>query len=271
MVLENIPVWAVNVLKVIAVVTGFYILGRFVIKPLIRWSLKSKGETLASPVSRISHYITIVVGIAVGLTAGGYGNVLTTFGTVIAAGTLAIGFAMQKTIGATVSGFFLLIDRPFEVGDWIEWNGNKGRVKDIRLRTTTVMTFNNELLTVPNNELTENTIKNPVSGKRLRVQIDIGIGYEDSIDQAKEIIEEIMRDIDPVSDDPGPDVKLVGLGDSTVDLKARYWIMKPRRADFVSTKDEFLQRVKQRFEEEDIDMPYPTQTIAGDSIKLEEG
>lgn len=268
--LENyIPQWSVGPAKLLLFTIGFYIFGKLFVKPLVSWLAGRKSETVANLVSKLAMYLTVIVGIGVGLTAGGYGNVMTALGTILAAGTVAIGFAMKDTISAVVAGFFILIDKPFEIGDWIEWNGKAGTVKDIRIRTTKIWTFDNELLTVPNSELVNNTIKNPVAGERLRVQLDIGIGYEDQIEHAKKVLEEIMGEIDGISKEKNPDVKLVGLGDSTVDLKARYWMEEPKRVEFVNTREDVLEKVKKRFDEEGINIPYPTQTIAGDSLKIE--
>jgi small-conductance mechanosensitive channel len=253
-----------GVVTLVTVSGLFYLLGKLAICPLVRRSVRRKHPTLAEPVARLGFYLTILVGIGIGMRAGGYGNALTVLGAVAAAGTVAIGFAMKDTINAAVSGFFLLTDKPFEKGDWIEWDGYKGTVKEIRIRTTLVETFDNELLTVPNSELANNTVKNPVANDRLRVKIVFGIGYEDGIEQAKTCIQEILEDTDEIATDPAPDVKLTGLGDSAVELTARYWIDDPKRGAFVTARDSILQQVKQRFDEEGIDMPYPTRTIAGE-------
>ena len=266
---KYISEWAVGPAKLLLFTLGFYIFGKIFVKPLVHWAAGKKSKTVAKLISRIALYTTVVVGIGVGLTAGGYGNVMTALGTIIAAGTVAIGFAMQDTISAVVAGFFILIDKPFEIGDWIEWNGRSGTVRDIRLRTTRIWTFDNELLTVPNSELANNTVKNPVAGDNLRVQLGIGIGYDDSIEEAREVVQNVLEELEMIAENPGPDVKLVGLGDSSVDLKARYWMSDPRRADFVRTQDKVLKNVKERFDKKGIDMPYPTRTIAGDSISVE--
>ncbi len=269
-VIEALPAWSMGPVTFLAVTAGFYLIGKHLVGPVTRRAMSRKSDHLSGPFGRTMFYITVIIGIAVGLTASGYGRVLTVFGSVMAAGTLAVGLAMRDTISGAVAGFFLLIDKPFEKGDWIEWDGNEGKVKDIQLRTTKVETFNNELLTVPNDKLANAVIKNPVANDKLRIVLDIGIGYEDDIDEAKEIVMEIMDDIDRIADDPNPDVRLLGLGDSTVDLKARYWIGDPSRGGFVAVKEKMLTEIKDRFDAAEIDMPYPTITIAGESLDLRE-
>jgi small-conductance mechanosensitive channel len=126
-----------------------------------------------------------------------------------------------------------------------------------------VRTFDNEPLTVPNSTLTDGVIKNPVAKDQLRMQFLFGIGYDDDIDEATEIIVEEAEDHPDVLDDPEPSVRLTELGDSSVGLKARIWIDEPSRADFVKTRGEYVQSVKERFDEAGIDIPYPNRTLGG--------
>ncbi|MCJ7479018.1 MAG: mechanosensitive ion channel family protein [Candidatus Nanohaloarchaeota archaeon QJJ-7] len=214
-------------------------------------------------------YLTVLAGIFVGLIVGGYGNSLGVFGAVAAAATFALGFGMQDTIQAFLAGIFIFIDKPFEIGDWIEWDGNEGRVKDIQLRTTKVETFDNELLTVPNDQIANSIVMNNTANDNLRIRTTFGIGYDDDLEKAKEVVLEVLEDVEEVMGEPGPDVVLQDMGDSSVNLQAFYWIEDPAKAQLRSIKDEVLVRVKERFDEEEIDIPYPTRTIAGESLSVE--
>ena len=205
----------------------------------------------------------VAVSIGVAFAFAGYGNILTALATVAAAATLAIGFAMQDVIANFVAGVFIYTDKPFRIGDWIEWDGNSGVVEDISLRVSRVRTFDNELLTVPNSNLTDGVIKNPVAKDKLRVQFEFGIGYDDDIDKATEIIVEEAEKRDDIMDDPGVSVRLSELGGSYVGLKSRFWIADPSRADFVKTRGEYVQSVKERFDAEGVNIPYPTRTLEG--------
>ncbi|PSQ43733.1 mechanosensitive ion channel protein [Halobacteriales archaeon SW_7_68_16] len=216
------------------------------------------------PLLKLTSLSLLFVAISVAFGVAGYGSFLTALATVAAAATLAVGFAMQNVIGNFVSGVFIFTDRPFRIGDWIEWNDNTGVVEDVSLRITRVRTFDNELLTVPNSELTDNVVKNPVAKDKLRVQFLFGIGYDDDIDAATEIILEEARAHDGIMDDPEPTVRLTELGDSSVGLKSRVWIADPSRADFVATRGEYVRSVKERFDEAGIDIPYPNRTISGE-------
>ncbi|MFP4175509.1 MAG: mechanosensitive ion channel family protein, partial [Halobacteriales archaeon] len=149
--------------------------------------------------------------------------------------------------------------------DWIEWeNGTySGIVEDISLRVTRVRTFDNELLTVPNSSLTENVVKNPVEGNRLRLKFVFGIGYDDDIERATEIIVEEAEEHDGIMDDPAPSVRVTELADSYVGLQSRIWILNPSRADFVKVRSEYVENVKNRFDDEGIEIPFPQRDLSG--------
>ncbi|TKX77360.1 mechanosensitive ion channel family protein, partial [Halorubrum sp. SD626R] len=166
-------------------------------------------------------------------------------------------------IGNFVAGVFILKDKPFEVGDWIEWNGNAGRVEDIDLRVSRVRTFDNERVTVPNGDLANNAVTNPVAYETLRQKFVFGIGYDDDIDEATDIIVDEAAEHDEILDDPAPSVRLTELGDSAVGLQARIWIADPDRGDFVRVRSEYVTAVKEAFDDAGIDMPYVHRQLTG--------
>jgi small-conductance mechanosensitive channel len=242
-----------------------YVLGKAIVLPIVDRSLKSRDLDAHArrPLKKVVSIGIVFVAISVAFGMAEYGNFLQSLATIAAAATLAIGFAMQDVISNFVAGVFIYTDKPFRIGDWIEWDGNSGVVEDISLRVTRVRTFDNELLTVPNSNLTDGVIKNPVAKEQLRLKFMFGIGYDDDIDKATEIILEEARDHPEIMDDPEPSVRLTELGDSSVGLQSRIWIEDPSRADFVKTRGEYVTSVKERFDEEDINIPYPNRTIGG--------
>ncbi|WP_336329299.1 mechanosensitive ion channel family protein [Haloarcula sp. CGMCC 1.2071] len=249
----------------VAVFVLVYIIGKAIVIPIVDRSLKSRDlDTHARrPLKKIVSIGIVFVAISVAFGMAEYGNFLQSLATIAAAATLAIGFAMQDVIQNFVAGVFIYTDKPFRIGDWIEWDGNSGVVEDISLRVTRVRTFDNELLTVPNSNLTDGVIKNPVAKEQLRLKFVFGIDYDDDIDEATEIILDEARAHPEIMDDPEPSVRLVELGDSSVGLQSRIWIKNPSRSDFVKTRAEYVKAVKQRFDAEDINMPYPNRTIGG--------
>jgi len=254
-----------NAIVFVVVLAGIYLVGRLFVLPVVDRALRSRelDAHARRPLRKLVNLVVIFVAIAVAFGMAEYGNILTALATVGAAATLAIGFAMQDVLANFVAGIFIYTDKPFRIGDWIEWDGNSGVVEDISLRVTRVRTFDNELLTVPNSQLTDGVIKNPVAKNQLRLKFDFGIGYDDDIDRATEIILEEADAHEGIMDDPDPSVRLVELGDSSVALQSRIWISNPSRSDFVKVRGEYVQSVKERFDAEGIDIPYPNRTIGG--------
>ncbi|MDY6764358.1 MAG: mechanosensitive ion channel family protein [Halobacteria archaeon] len=260
--------WAGGVWQAVRFVIAFvvvYLIGRIVVQPLLNRVLEARDleEHAKKPIKKLVSIVVIFVAIAVAFGFAGFGNFLTSLATIAAAATLAIGFAMQDIIKNFVSGVFIYVEKPFKINDWIEWDGNSGIVEDISLRVTRVRTFDNELLTVPNSQLTDGVIKNPVAKDKLRVKFTFGIGYEDDINKATQIILEEAEKHEGILDDPETTVRLTELADSYVGLQSRFWIAEPSRADFVKTRSEYVQNVKQRFDEEDIEIPFPQRDLSG--------
>ncbi|EFW92861.1 MscS Mechanosensitive ion channel [Haladaptatus paucihalophilus DX253] len=246
---------------------ALYLLGRIVVIPMVKRLLDRRGyeDSVKKPLTKITQLVVLFVAVALAFGFAELGNFLTAFATIGAAATLAVGFALQDLIANFVAGVFIFTDKPFKIGDWIEWDDGSysGIVEDIDLRVTRVRTFDNELLTVPNSVLTDGVIKNPVANDKLRIQFLFGIGYDDNIHRATEIIIEEAENHSDILDTPEPSVRLTELGDSSVGLKSRFWISDPKRSDFVKTRGEYVTAVKQRFDEEGIDIPYPYRNLAG--------
>ncbi|MFB6140374.1 MAG: mechanosensitive ion channel family protein [Halosimplex sp.] len=242
-----------------------YLLGRAFVLPLVNRLLAARDlDTHArKPLQKIASFLVVFAAIGAAFAFAGYGKILTALATIGGAATLAIGFAMQDALANFVAGVFIFTDKPFRIGDWIEWDGNAGVVEDISLRVSRVRTFDNELLTVPNSNLTDDVIKNPVAKDRLRMKFVFGIGYEDDIDEATEIILEEARDHPDILEDPEPSVRLTELADSYVGLQSRFWIANPSRSDFVKVQGEYVTAVKQRFDEAGINIPYPQRDLHG--------
>ncbi len=244
-----------------------YALGKLLVLPLVDRVLRSRGldEHARTPLATVAFIVVLFAAVAVAFGAAGLGNFLTAIATIGAAATLAIGFAMQDVLKNFVAGVFIYTDKPFRIGDWIEWEDGtySGIVEDISLRVSRIKTFDNELLTVPNSQLTDGVIKNPVAKDELRLKFVFGIGYDDDIDLATEIIVEEARKHEGIMDTPEPTVRLTELADSYVGLQSRIWIQNPSRADWVRTRGEYVTAVKKRFDAEGIEIPYPQRDLSG--------
>ncbi|MBW1731285.1 MAG: mechanosensitive ion channel [Deltaproteobacteria bacterium] len=185
---------------------------------------------------------------------------------------LAIGFAAKDTLSNLIAGVLLIIDRPFEVGDRIEvWSAPAnsatwGDVIDIGLRATKIRATDNIVIVIPNNEIMRRDIINYTTiTKEIRVRIPVGIAYEADVKRAKEAIVGIALELEWVMKDPPPKVVVKSFGDSSVNLEARVWISDPRRR--IDTISHVTDRIKEVFQEQGIEIPYPKRDIF---IKREE-
>ncbi|GAB7120494.1 hypothetical protein JCM9743_29600 [Natrinema sp. JCM 9743] len=203
-----------------------------------------------------------VVAVALAATVAGFGVVLAAFATLAGALALAVGFAAQDLIANFVAGVFIIQDEPFSTGDWIEWDSNSGVVREIQLRVTKLDTFDNQLVTVPNSDLASAAVVNNEANDKRRVSVGFGIGYEDDIEQAREAIIDEGSRIEGVFDDPKPTAPVTELGDSAVVLQGRVWI-DPKKHSYGAVRARFLEAVKERFDAEGIDMPYPNTELSG--------
>jgi small-conductance mechanosensitive channel len=256
---------AAPVIVFVVALVAVYLVGRVVVSALLARVFDARGldAHARKPLRKVANVVVLFVAVSVAFGLAEYGNFLQSLATIAAAATLAVGLATQDVIANFVAGVFIFTDRPFRIGDWIEWDGNAGVVEDISFRVTRVRTFDNELLTVPNSDLTDGVVKNPVAKDTLRLKVPFGIGYDDDVERATEIIVEEAERHDAILDDPAPSVRLTELGDSAVVLQSRVWIADPSRADFVKTRGEYVTNVKARFDDEEIDFPYPNRTLGG--------
>lgn len=175
--------------------------------------------------------------------------------------TVAIGFAFQDIFKNFLAGILLLLGEPFRIGDQVVFKGFEGTVEEIQTRATFIRTYDGRRVVIPNSELfTQSVVVNTAFENR-RSEYDVGIGYGDNIEQARRLILEAMRSVDDVLQDPAPDVLVVKLADSTVNLRARWWIAPPRKADELVVQDKVLTAVKNILTANGIDLPFPTQQI----------
>jgi small conductance mechanosensitive channel len=242
--------------------------------PVVTRLLDRRGvePTLAKPARKLTLAGIVFIAVAIGFAIAGFGNLLTSLATVAAALTLAIGFASQDVIGNLVAGVFLISDPKIRIGDWVEWSDNKGIIEDISFRVTRVRTFNNELITVPNSDLVNTAVTNPVAKDKLRIPFTFGVGYEDDLDHAQAVIIEEAETHDEILDEPAPTTRVTELADSYVGIQSRFWIDAPSRADFAKIRSEYVQAVKERCDAEGIDMPYPVQDLVGGiDVAMEDG
>lgn len=197
-----------------------------------------------------------VIGILVGLSQIGVNltPVLTGFGI---AGVI-IGFALQDTLSNFAAGMMLLIYRPFDVGDFVYAGGVDGKVGNMSLVNTTIRTFDNQIIIVPNSKIWGDVIKNVTRERIRRVDMVFGIGYKDDLLKAEAVLTEIVQSHPAVLRTPEPMIKVHVLNTSSVDFIVRPWV---KTDDYWDVYWDVTKTVKLRFDEEGISIPFPQQDV----------
>lgn len=174
---------------------------------------------------------------------------------------VAIGFAFRDILQNFLAGILILLTEPFQLDDQIIFKDFEGTVEQIQTRATTIRTYDGRRIVIPNSELFTNSVTVNTAFAHRRLEYDVGIGYGDDIDQAKRLILEAIRDTAGVLQEPAPDAIVVALDGSTVNIRARWWVKPPRRAEVLDVQDRVLTAIKKKLTAQGIDLPFPTQQI----------
>ncbi|MCG9659058.1 mechanosensitive ion channel family protein [Vibrio mediterranei] len=197
-----------------------------------------------------------IIGIMVGLSQIGLNlaPILTGFGI---AGVI-IGFALQDTLSNFAAGMMLLIYRPFDVGDFVFAGGVDGKVSHMSLVNTTIRTFDNQIIIVPNSKIWGDVIKNVTHERTRRVDMVFGIGYGDDLLKAESVLHEIIEAHPAVLKSPEPNIRVHTLNTSSVDFIVRPWV---KTDDYWDVYWDVTKEVKLRFDKEGISIPFPQQDV----------
>ncbi|WP_199241219.1 mechanosensitive ion channel family protein [Halorubrum sp. SS7] len=185
-------------------------------------------------------------------------------GLLVGAGFLGIvlGMAARQTLGSLIAGFVLMFARPFEIGDWVEIGNEEGFVTDITIINTHMRNFDGEYVVVPNDLVANQAITNRSREGRLRIHMEVGIGYDDDPDEAAGIAEDVLDGIDTIANNPQPYAIPSGFGDSAILLDLRFWIDPPTPQARWRSKAIAVERIQERFADAGISIPYPQRTVS---------
>ena len=169
-----------------------------------------------------------------------------------------LGFALQETLSNFASGLMIMMYRPFDVGDVVTAAGVTGKVDGLTIVSTVITTFDNQRIVVPNSKVWGNVITNATAETVRRVDLVFGIGYQEDIDKARRILEDIISAHPLVLKDPEPVVRLNKLGESSVDFVCRPWC---KTVDYWTVYWDVTQQVKKRFDAEGVSIPFPQRDV----------
>ena len=173
---------------------------------------------------------------------------------------LALAFAFQDIASNFISGIFISFRKPFNVGDVIKVKDYMGNVEEIRLRDTTILTFNGQYVTIPNKDVFQNPIENYTKYGKRRLDIKGGVSQGDDLNKAQKVAMETLAEIEGIIKE---DTTFLydGLGESTIDFTVRLWVNTSENGSYLKVLNDAIIRIKQVFEQNDISMPFPIRTL----------
>jgi small conductance mechanosensitive channel len=241
----------------VVLVVGMWLAGRA--KRVIRKAMARSGKidaTLGAFLTSLLYYA--LVALVIITTLGIFGVPTTSFAAIIGAAGLAIGLALQGTLGHVASGVMMLAFRPFNVGDFVETGGYSGTIKSMTLFTTEMATPDNKLIIIPNGRVWDNPIINYSAHSTRRVDLVFGVAYSADIDKAFASIKSEIEKDRRIKNDPAPVIAVDQLGDSSVNIICRVWV---ETADYFAVKWALTKAVKERFDVDGVGIPFPTRTL----------
>ncbi len=251
-----------NMVLALIVFAIFFFVAR-AIKRVVRNLTRDRRQArnLGMVLGRLAQGTTILIGLFIALSivipSLKAGDLVQLLGV----SSVAIGFAFRDILQNFLAGILILLTEPFQIDDQIVFKNFEGTVENIQTRATTIRTYDGRRIVIPNSELFTNSVIVNTAFDHRRLQYDIGIGYGDDIDEARRLILEAMRQTNGVLETPAPDAIVVDLAGSTVNIRARWWVAPPRRADVLDLQDRVLTNIKNTLADHGIDLPFPTQQI----------
>lgn len=249
-----------NVLIALVVLLVFWLVAR-VVRGVVQRVWGSREGNLGRLFGRLASGSILVLGFLVGLTIIFPSVTPASLFSLLGVGGVAIGFAFRDILQNLLAGILLLLTRPFRLGDQIVVGDSEGTVEDIQVRATIIRTYDNLKIVIPNADLFTGKVTVKTAYDVRRLQYDVGIGYGDDIETAKRVIHETLLGLKLIRQDPAPEVLVVDLAESSVNLRVRWWIDPPRRKDALDSQDEVLHRVKEALLAHGIDLPFPTRQV----------
>ena len=260
---ENALDWGINISIAIAI----FIIGKIIARMLSNLVQKAmtRAGTDAILVGFIGNITYAILLVAVVLAAiDSLGVNVTSLMAIVAAAGLAVGLALKDSLGNFAAGVMIIIFRPFKIGDFITAGGTAGVVDEIGLFSTMMHTGDNQRIIVPNSSIIGGNIINTSALPTRRVDLVLGIGYDDNIGQARDIIMAVMEADERILKDPAPAVAVGELADSSVNLNVRPWV---NSGDYWPVRADLLENIKMKFDEAGISIPYPQQDVYMHEVK----
>jgi len=238
-----------------------FFVGRWIVGILVRGlkALMQKQEidkTLETFVSNLVRMVLLVFVIIAAI--GALGVQTTSLIAVLGAAGLAVGLALQGSLSNFGAGVLIVLFRPYRVGDYVEAAGIGGTVEAVQILTTSFRTPDNKQIIVPNSQVMGSVITNYSAKETRRVDMVVGVSYDDDLDKVRATVEELIAADDRILDDPACTIAVSELADSSINFVVRPWV---NTADYWPVKFDLTEAIKKRFDKEGISIPFPQQDV----------
>ena len=245
--------WAIKLGLALAI----YLVGKWVAKRITKtigrmMNAREVDETLSKFLANIVYAVLLTTVILAALDS--LGLPITSLFAIVGAAGLAVGLALKDSLGNFAAGVMLVMFRPFAKGDYVEVAGVAGSVDEIRIFSTVLTTPDNKQIIIPNGLINAATITNYSAKEMRRVDMMFGVGYDDDLKLAREVLTRVCSDHPKVLDDPQLNVFVMGLGDSSVDFAVRPWV---KTEDYWTVWGDVMEQAKVELEAAGLNIPYP--------------
>jgi small conductance mechanosensitive channel len=248
---------AFDVLLAVVILLVGIVVVRYIAKALSRVMTRlGVPELVERFLVRLSRFLLYII--VLGLALAPLGVDLTSLALGFGVLGIVIGFALKDVLSNLAAGILLMIMRPFEKGHLVEIGGIRGLVEDLSINATTLKTFDGKKVIVPSQKVWGSPITNYHSWPIRRIDLVVGISYEDDVQRALEIVRGILNSDERILREPGPATNVREFAESSVNLNIFAWV---KQEDFGAVRNDLLLKVKEAFEREGITIPYPTRTI----------
>ena len=256
-IIKYVSQYGIKILAAFAIFFFGRMIARFARNAIKAVLIKGRVDTtLSSFISNVAYAAMVSLVVIAAINKLGINT--TSLAAIIGAAGLAVGLAFQNSLSNIASGIMIIVLRPFKVGQHIEIGAVSGTVQDIDILTTELRTADNKLIIIPNSQITNDKIINHSANNTRRIDMVIGISYNDDLKKAKTILEEIIADEKRILNKPAPFVGVAELGSTKVNIAVRPWV---KTSDYDDVKCSLLENIKERFHAEGITIPFEDETV----------
>ena len=256
-IIDFLTTYGLKIIGAIIILIVGYWLAKIIARLLGKAMIKAKIEpTLTSFVQHLCEITILVFVVLAALQKLGVQT--TNFAVIVGAAGLAIGFALQGSLSNFAAGVMLVIFKPFKVGDFIEAAGKSGTVKEIQIFNTILNSPDNVRIIIPNGQVTGSNIMNyTVNGTR-RIDLVIGVSYEDDLKKTQQVIEKIISGDNRILKEPAYTVAVSELADSSVNFVVRPWV---KAGDYWAVRFDLIEKIKLALDQNGITIPFPQRDV----------